>query len=118
MFHFLDFQQVLNILKKNMIVIANVLTILQTVKESVRPLSKKGRFRTSFDSQHFKTSEKLVKSAWEHFYHVFSSLWEDMSWKVSPLVKFEIFGVSINTLNAHDKYPVWDCKNLQVPIQM
>ena len=41
-----------------------------------------------------------------------------MSWKVSPLVKFEIFGVSVNTLTADDKYPVRDCQNLQFPIQM
>ena len=41
-----------------------------------------------------------------------------MSWKVSPLVKFEIFGFSVNILISDDKYPVRDCENIQFPIQM
>ena len=36
------------------IVIANLFRKLQTVKDLVRPLSKKHRFRTPFDSQHLK----------------------------------------------------------------
>ena len=35
--------------------------------------------------------------------------------KVSPLVKFEILGMFINTLIADDKYPVRDCENSQFP---
>ena len=46
-----------------MIVIANLFPILQTVKDLVRPLSNKRRFRTSFDNQHVKVSETLVKTA-------------------------------------------------------
>ena len=49
--------------EKKMIVIANVLPILQTVKALVRPLSKKRRFRRSFDSENVKGSQTLVKSA-------------------------------------------------------
>ena len=41
-----------------------------------------------------------------------------MSCKVSPIVKFEIFRLSVNTLIADDKYPVRDCKNIQFSIQM
>ena len=41
-----------------------------------------------------------------------------MSWKVSPLVKYEIFGVFVNTLTADGKYPVRNCENLQFLIQM
>ena len=37
-----------------MIVIANVFAKLETVKNLVRPFSKKRRFETSFDSQHVK----------------------------------------------------------------
>ena len=51
-----------------MIVIANAFPKLQTLKNLVRTLSKKRRFRTSFDSQHVKRSQTLVKSAWEYFY--------------------------------------------------
>ena len=46
-----------------MIVRANVISILQTIKDLVGPLSKKRRFRTYFDSQQVKGSESLVKSA-------------------------------------------------------
>ena len=53
-----------------MIVIANVFPKLETVKILLRPLSKKRRFRTSFDSHHVKASQKLVKPPWEDFSHV------------------------------------------------
>ena len=46
-----------------MIAIANVFPKLQTVKEFVRSLSRKRRFRTPFDSQHIKGFQTLVKSA-------------------------------------------------------
>ena len=44
-----------------MIVIANVFSKLQTVKNLFRPLSKKLRLRTRFDSQHVKASQILAK---------------------------------------------------------
>ena len=62
-FHFWSLDQILNVLKKKMIVIANLFRKLQTVKDWVRPLFKKHRVRNSFDSQHVKGSEILVKSA-------------------------------------------------------
>ena len=62
-FHFWILHQILNILKENIIVIANVFPKLQTVKIFVRKLSKKRRFRTSFDSQHMKSSQMLAKFA-------------------------------------------------------
>ena len=45
-----------------MIGVATLLGKLQGVKDFVRPLSKKHRFRTPFDSQHVKGSQTLVKS--------------------------------------------------------
>ena len=54
-----------------MIFIATLLRKLQAVKDLVRPLSKKHRFRAPFDSQHVNGSQTLVKSAWEHFHHIF-----------------------------------------------
>ena len=59
-----------------MIVIATSFRKLQSVKDLVRPLSKKHRLRTPFDSQHVKGYQILLKSAWENFHHIFSSLWE------------------------------------------
>ena len=108
----------LNVFKKKMIVLANVFAQLKTVKNLVRPLFKKRRFRTSFDSQHVKGSQKLVKSSWEHFYQIFTSLCWEMIRKISPLFKFENIGVFLNTWTADYKYSVPDCENLQFPIQM
>ena len=73
-FHFWNLQQILNIFKNKKVVIANVFSKLQNVKDLIRPLSKKRRFRTSFDSQHVKASETLLKSQWEDFYNFFITL--------------------------------------------
>ena len=55
-----------------MIVIPTLFRKLQDEKNLVRPLSKKHSSRTPFSSQHVKESQTLVKSASEHFHHVFS----------------------------------------------
>ena len=44
-----------------MIVIYTLFRKLETVKDLVRPFSKKHRFRTPFDSQHGKGSQTLAK---------------------------------------------------------
>ena len=62
LFRFWDLHQILNILKKRKIVIANVFLKLGTVKILLRPLSKERRLSTRFDSQHMKASQILVKS--------------------------------------------------------
>ena len=118
MFNLWNLHQILNIFKEKNIVIANVFPKLQTVKELVRPLSKKRRFKTSFDSEHVKGSQKLVTSAWEHFYHIFLSGWREMISKIIPLLKFEIIGIFVNTMTADYKCPVPDSKNLPFPIQI
>ena len=91
---------------------------LQTVKDLVRPISKKHRLRTPFDSQHVEGSQTLVKSVWEHFHQIFSSLWEKLIWKISPLVIREILVAFSKALTANDKYPVRDFENLSSRIQM
>ena len=118
LFHLWNLHQILNIFKKKMIAIANVFPKLQTAKDLIKKLSTKCRFRTSFKSQNVNECQTLVKSAWEHFYHIFGSLRREMAWKVSSLLKFEILVVFVNTLTADDKYLVWDCENFQFPIQM
>ena len=50
--YFRNEHQILNILKKKMIVIATLLRKLQAVQDLVRLLSKKHCFRTPFDYQH------------------------------------------------------------------
>ena len=61
----------------------------------VTPFTIQRRLKTHFDSQHFKPFQTLVKSSWEHFYHIFSSLWGEIIWKISPWLKFEIIGFLI-----------------------
>ena len=51
LFHLCELHENLSIFEKKMIVIAKVFPKLQTVKYLVKPLSRKLRFRTSFDSQ-------------------------------------------------------------------
>ena len=36
--------------------------------------------------------------------------------KISPLFKFEILGVFVDTLSGNDKYHVPDCEKLKFPI--
>ena len=45
-----------------MTLIAYVFPKLQTAKELIRPISKKPRSSTSFDSQHVKVSQTLLES--------------------------------------------------------
>ena len=118
LFHFSNLHQIFNISEEKMIVIAGLFTKLQTVKSLFRTLYKRHRFGACFDSQHLKASQILAKSPWERFYLVFSSFSGNLNWKISPLVLREILGIFVNTLTVDGKYPVQDCKNLQLSIQM
>ena len=102
LFSWWNLRQMLNLFRYKMIVIGNVFLRLQTVKNLVRPLSKKRCFRTSLSRQ------TLAKSGWEIFSHIFWSFWREMIWKISPLLKFEILGVFRNTLTADENYPFRD----------
>ena len=104
--------------EKNMMVITNIFPQLQIVKNLVRPLCKKCSFRTRFDSQHVKVSQKLAKSPWENIFHVFPLFWENLIWEMSRRLFPEILGVFLNTLTDHGKYPVEDWENLQFPMQI
>ena len=101
-----------------MIAITNVFPKLKNAKDVVRKISKEPSFRTLIDSKHAKGSRRCVKSAWEHFYHVVSSLWGKLIWKTSLLVICKIFGVFVNTFTTNDKYPLRNCENLPLSIQM
>ena len=118
LFHSWTLHQTSNISKKRMMVIANVFPKLQTVKNFVRLLRKKRRFRTSFDSQHVKVSKTLAKSPSEQFYHIFAWFWGKLIWKTSPLLMSEILVLFINILKADGKYPGQYCEKLWIPIQM
>ena len=73
----------------------------------------KFRLKKPSDSQHVKRFQTLVKSSWEHFYHIFSSLWGEIIWEISPWLTFEIVGKFVNIWSADYKYPIPDCENLR-----
>ena len=54
-----------------MVVIANVFRRLQIVKDLVKPLSRKRRFTTSFDSQRVNGCETLLKIIHENIFIIF-----------------------------------------------
>ena len=56
-----------------------------------------------------KGSQTLVKSAWEQFYDIFSSLWGKLIWKMFLLVIWDILGLFVKILIADDKYPFRNC---------
>ena len=51
--------------------IGYVLTKLQTPKDVVRQMSKKSRFRRSYEMWHVKLSETQLKSAQQHLYQIY-----------------------------------------------
>ena len=55
--------------------IASLLSKSQILKDLVRPISKQPSYKTPFDSHSVKDFYTLAKSVWQHFHHIFSSLW-------------------------------------------
>ena len=118
LFHLWSLHQILNIFKEKEILIAHVFPKSRTVYGLDTPLTIQRRLKTSFDSQHVKRFQTLVKPAWEYFYHIFSSLGGEMIWKICPWFKFEIIGLFVNTWTADYNHPVPDCENLRFPLQI
>ena len=118
LFHLWNLHQFSHIFEKKKIVIAHVFPKLATVQGLVTPLTIQRSLKASFDSQHVKRFQTLVKSPWEHFYHISSSLWGEIIWKTSPWLKFGIIWLFVNTRIADYKYPVPDCEKLSFPIQI
>ena len=72
--HFSNLAEILNTFLKNMTLIADVFPELRTQKNLVRSMSIKSHFKGSFPKQHRKRSQTLLKLAWQHLYHIYSSL--------------------------------------------
>ena len=53
-----------------MTLIADLFPILRTAKNVVRYMSKKSRFKGSFERQHGKRVQTLLRSEPEHRYHI------------------------------------------------
>ena len=100
-----------------MTLIAEVFPKLRTPKNMVTSMSKKSRFKGSFGKQHGKRAQTLLKFAWQYLYHIYWSLWRQLTCKKSVLVTCKISILSPNTLNADSKYLLLNRDNLTQPIQ-
>ena len=72
----------------------------------------------SLDKQHGELSQTLLKSAWQHFYHIYGSIRRKLSWKNFLLVIYKILALLVNTSADEDKYSLINRDNLMQPIQM
>ena len=104
--------------KKKMTLIAEVFPRVQTPKNMVTSMSKKSRFKGSFGKQHGKRAQTLLKFAWQHLYHIYWSLWRELTCKNTLLVIPKISSLFPNTLSADGKYSLLNRDNLTQSIQM
>ena len=108
----------MNIFKKKMTLIAEVFPNLRSPKNKVRSMSIKSRFKGSFKKQHGKCAQTLFKFAWQNLYHIYWSLWRQLTFKKSLLVICKISRLFPNTLSGDGKYSLLNRDNLTQPIQM
>ena len=101
-----------------MTLIAEVFPKLRSPKNKVRSMSIKSRFKGSFKKQHGKCAQTLLKFAWQNLYHIYWSLWRQLTFKKSLLVISKISRQFPNTLIADGKYSLLNRDNLTEPIQM
>ena len=101
-----------------MTLIADVFPKLHTQKNLVRSMPKKSHFKGSFGKQHGKRAQTLLKFEWKHLYHIYWSLWRQLTRKKSLLVICKISSLFPNTLSADGKYSLLNKHNLMQPIQM
>ena len=101
-----------HIQKKKMTLIADVYPKLRTQKNLVRSMSKKSRFKGSFGKQHGKRAQTLLKFAWQHLYHIYWSLWRQLTCKKSLLVICKISRLFPNTMSADGKFSLVNRDNL------
>ena len=102
----------MNIFKKKMTLIAEVFPKLRSPKNKVRSMSIKSRFKGSFKKQHGKCAQTLFKYAWQKLYHIYWSLWRQLTFKKSLLVIYKISRLFSHTLGAYGKYSLFNRSNL------
>ena len=101
-----------------MALIAEVFPKLRTPKSKVRSMSIKSRFKGSFKKQHGKRAQTLLKFAWQNLYHIYWSLWRQLTFKNFLLVISKVSRLFPNTLSADSKYSLLNRDNLMQPSQM
>ena len=108
----------MNIFNKKVTLIADVFPKLRTQKNLVRSMPKKSRFKGSFKKQHGKSAQTLFKFAWQNLYHIYWSLWRQLTFKKFLLVICKISRLFPNTLSADGNYSLVNRNNLEQLIHM
>ena len=108
----------MNIFKKKMTLIAEVFPKWRSPKNNVRSMSIKTRFKRSFRKQHGKCAETLLKFDSKNLYHIYWSLWRQLTFKKFLLVICKISSLFPNTLSAVGKYSHLNRDNLTQLIHM
>ena len=108
----------MKIFKKKMTDIPEVFQKLPSPENKVRSISIKFRFKGSFKNQHGKRAQTLLNFAWQHLYHIYWSLWRQLTFKKSLLVICKISRLFSTTESADGKYSLFNRDNLPQPIPM
>ena len=74
-------------------------------------------FRTPFADERVNGFQTLLKSARNHYYPLFSSIWGKLSWKKSTSAWYEILNLFVKILTADDKYSGSNMQNLRQQFQ-
>ena len=81
-------------------------------------MSKKSRFRGTFDKWDGKWGERALKSERQHFYHIYWPLWRTVELKKCLWVICKVWGLFLNSLTANYKYSLLNRGNLLQDFQM
>ena len=108
----------MNIFKRKLTLIVEVLPKLQSPKNKVRSMSIMSRFKGFFKEQHDKRAKTLLTFPWQDLYHIYWSLWRQLTFKKFLLVICKIWRLFPNTLSADGKYSLLNRDNLTEAIQM
>ena len=98
--------------KKKMTLIDYGSPKLRTPKNLVRSMSKKTRCKGSFAKQDGKCAQTLLKFPRKHLYHIYWSLWRQLTFKKSLLVICKISRLFPNSQSAYGKYSLFNRGNL------
>ena len=118
MLHFWNLHQIWNILNGKMTLIVYVLPKLRTAKDVLTWMYKKSRCRIPFGKQHGQRSKTVLKSARQHLYHIYWSVWRKLRSKKSLSVICKILIQFANSLTADGKHSLLDRDNLTQPIHI
>ena len=100
-----------------MTLIAEVFPKLRSPKNKVRSMSIKSRFKWSFKKEHGKCAQTLFKFAWQNLYHIYWSLWRQLTFKKSLLVTCRMSRLFPNTPSVDGKYSRLNRDNLTQAVQ-